>query len=127
MLKTNTILFSTLLASLILLQAMQDMKPQIQPLNSSVIDGPYVLYRNDSVFIKYIEDNGGVKSVKTDSMPGASRDNAKILVYTGEAGKTFSVTLKSKLSNEKAEYKKVWVLRYQIEQHGEVCLPRFGH
>jgi len=107
MLKTNTILFSTLLASFILLQAMQDMKPQIQPLNSSVIDGPYVLYRNDSVFIKYIEDNGGIKSVKTDSMPGASRDNAKILVYTGEAGKTFSVALKSKLSNEKAEYKNV--------------------
>lgn len=73
-------------------------------MNTTFIDGPYVLYRNDSVFVKYIENNNGIKSVRTDSMPVASGANANLLVNTGEPGKTFSVSLKSKLSNEKAEY-----------------------
>jgi hypothetical protein len=104
MFKTNSILFTTLFASCLLLQAKKEIHPAMPPVDSSVIDGPYVLYRNDSVFIKYIENNGGVKSVKTDSMPAASGGNAKLLVNTGEPGKTFSVSLKSKLTNEKAEY-----------------------
>ena len=37
-------------------------------------------------------------------MPVASRGNATLLVNTGDPGKTFSVSLKSKLTNEKAEY-----------------------
>jgi hypothetical protein len=73
-------------------------------MNAAIIDGPYVLYRNDSVFVKYIENSNGIKLVRTDSMPVASGSNAKLLVNTGEPGKTFSVSLKSKLSNEKAEY-----------------------
>ena len=74
------------------------------PLNAAVIDGPYVVYRNDSVFVNYIEDNGGIKSVKTDSMLASSKGNISLLVNTGEPGKTFPVILKSKLANEKTEY-----------------------
>jgi hypothetical protein len=36
-------------------------QPSTEP---TTIDGPYVLYSNDSVFVNYIEDNSGVKSVK---------------------------------------------------------------
>jgi hypothetical protein len=103
MFKTNCILFTSLLASCLLLQAKKEIHPGISPVVSSFIDGPYVLYRNDSVFINYIEDDGGVKSVRADSKPVASRGNATLLVNTGDPGKTFSVSLKSKLSNEKAE------------------------
>ncbi|MEP7373966.1 MAG: metallophosphoesterase [Chitinophagaceae bacterium] len=107
MYKTNTILAATLFASSFLWQAKKETHPSTPPVISAVIDGPYIFYGNDSVFIKYIEDNGGIKSVRTESMPGASRGDAKVLVYTGEAGKTFSVSLKSKLSNEKTEYNNV--------------------
>lgn len=104
MFKTSTILFTALLASSLLEQAGKKLHTDTRAMNKSAIDGPYVLYRNDSVLVKYIEDNGGVKSVRTDSMPVASRGDAKLLVNTGEPGKTFSISLKSKLSNEKAEY-----------------------
>ncbi len=70
----------------------------------AVIDGPYVTYRNDSIFVNYIEDNGGTKSVKTDIRLASSKDTLSLLVNTGEPGKTFPVILKSKLSNEKTEY-----------------------
>jgi hypothetical protein len=59
MIKTNAILFTTLFAFCIVQNTEEKnyMKPQsIEP---TTIDGPYVLYRNDSVFIKYIEDNSG--------------------------------------------------------------------
>jgi len=107
MYKANTILFTSLFASFLLLQAKSETHPAIPPVIAAVVDGPYVSYGNDSVFIKYIEDNGGIKSVRTESIPGAARGNANVLVYTGQAGKTFSVSLKAKLSNEKAEYNNV--------------------
>jgi hypothetical protein len=72
--------------------------------NPSVIDGPYVLFRNDSVFVNYIEDNGGVRSVRTDSMPSSLMNNIDLQVNTDIPGKTFSVKLKSKHTNEKSEY-----------------------
>jgi len=77
------------------------------PMNTNVIDGPYVLYRNDSVFVKYIESYIGIKSVRTESMPLAQKSNITLLVNTDEPGKPFSVKLKSKLTNEKAEYNRV--------------------
>lgn len=32
-------------------------------------DGPYVLYKNDKVYVNYIFDDKGVKTVQTDSVP----------------------------------------------------------
>jgi len=104
MFKINTIIFSALVTSCLVQHAEKRTHTGMSTLNSSVIDGPYVLYRNDSVFVKYIEEAGGVKSVRTDSMPGASKGNIKLLVNTGEPGKTFPVSLKSKLTTEKTEY-----------------------
>lgn len=70
-----------------------------------VVDGPYVLYRNDSVFVNYIEDSSGIKSVRTDSIVFSSKSNVNLQVNTDIPGKTFQVKLKSKLTNEKSEYK----------------------
>ena len=67
-------------------------------------DGPYVLYSNDQVFVKYVMDNGGVKSVKIDSMPLSQRSAISLVVGTDEPGKTFSFPLKKELENEKTEY-----------------------
>src|SRR4030095_11442 len=101
MLKINILLLPAFAACALLLFA-----EKYKPMDSSqsgvaVIDGPYVSYRNDSIFVNYIEDNGGTKSVKTDIMLASSRDSIHLLVNTGEPGKTFPVILKSKLSNEK--------------------------
>ena len=74
---------------------------------ATTIDGPYVLYRNDSVFVKYIQDNSGTRSVKTDSMPASMSSNINLQVNTDIPGKTFTVQLKQKLSEEKSEYKGV--------------------
>ena len=104
MFRGHTILFTALLASLVLHQADKPTYTDTNYMNTSVIDGPYVMYKNDSVFVNYIENSGGVKMVRTDSMPSSSGGNATLIVNTGEAGKTFSVSLKPKLSNEKAEY-----------------------
>ena len=75
--------------------------------NTPVIDGPYVLYRNDSVFVNYIEGDSVTASVKKDSMKLSGKDNITLRINTDMPGKTFDVKLKPKLTNEKAEYKKV--------------------
>ena len=107
MLKINILLLPAFATCALLLFA-----EKYKPMDSSqsgvaVIDGPYVSYRNDSIFVNYIEDNGGTKSVKTDILLSSSKDSIHLLVNTGEPGKTFPVILKSKLSNEKPEYNSV--------------------
>lgn len=104
MIKTNALLLTALFACCLDQNAGEESKMHKQLTEPMVIDGPYVLYRNDSVFVKYIEDNSGVKSARTDSMPVTMKNNINLFVNTGEAGKTFKVTLKSKLTNEKTEY-----------------------
>ncbi len=70
-------------------------------------DGPYVLYKNDKVFIKNVFEENGIKTVKIDSVNMAEKDALSLTVATDEPGKTFSVQLKSTLEAEKSEYKKV--------------------
>src|SRR5204863_6255428 len=75
--------------------------------DAPVIDGPYVLYRNDSVFVNYITGDTVNSTLKTDSMKLSGRDDITLQINTDLPGKTFTVKLKPKLTNEKAEYKKV--------------------
>ena len=103
MIKTHAILYTTLFA-FCMTQNTEEKNMKTQSIEPTTIDGPYVLYRNDSVFIKYIEDNSGARSVKTDSMPASMRNTINLQVNTDIPGKTFSVQLKQKLSNEKSEY-----------------------
>jgi hypothetical protein len=103
MIKTHAILFTTLFAFCVAQNTEEKIYMNPQSIEPTTIDGPYVLYRNDSVFIKYIEDNSGTRSVKTDSMPASMRNSINLQVNTDIQGKTFNVQLKQKLSNEKSE------------------------
>src|SRR5688572_15441491 len=103
MLKTNALLVTALFACCLDQNADNRSAKPKQSTEAMVIDGPYVLYRNDSVIVKYVEDNSGVKSARTDSMPVTMKDKIILSVNTDEAGKTFSVVLKSKLTDEKSE------------------------
>jgi len=104
MIKTHAILFTTLFTFCVVQNTEEKNYLKPKSIEPATIDGPYVLYRNDSVFIKYIEDNSGTRSVKTDSMPASMRSGINLQVNTDIPGKTFNVQLKQKLSNEKSEY-----------------------
>ena len=107
MIKTHAIVFTTLVAFCVA-QNTEDKNYMKQPSTEpTTIDGPYVLYSNDSVFVNYIENNSGVKSVKTDAKPTSMKSGITLQVNTDMPGKTFSVQLKQKLSEEKSEYKGV--------------------
>ncbi len=67
-------------------------------------DGPYVLYRNNHVIIKQVDDENGFKKVKADSVTLSRKESLELNIRTDEAGKTFAVRLKTRLENEKAEY-----------------------
>lgn len=105
MIKTNAILFATLFAFYIGQNAEEKNYVKKQVANPTIVDGPYVLYGNDSVFVNYIEDSSGAKTVKTDGSPTAMKNNITLQVNTDMPGKTFSVQLKQKLSDEKSDYK----------------------
>ncbi len=70
-------------------------------------DGPYVLYKNDKVYVKYIFDENGIKSVKQDSIAESQKENLTLTILTDEPGKTFEVKLKKHLQNEKTEFSDV--------------------
>jgi len=75
--------------------------------HASQVDGPYVLYRGDSVFVKYILDDHGTKIVKQDSMPAADKANISLTVLSDQPGKPFTVKLKSGLAVEETDFSKV--------------------
>jgi hypothetical protein len=101
------ILFSALFAFFIDKNVKEKVHTQAHPSDTAPIDGPYVLYRNDSVFVNYIQETAGVKSVKKDSMLSSAKNSIPLVVNTDIPGKTFKVQLKSKLTNEKPETKGV--------------------
>ncbi len=67
------------------------------------VDGPYVLYKNDLVFVKYIFQNDQVKTIKEDSAGLSQKKSLVLNVSTDIPGKTFTVKLKEQLQNEKPE------------------------
>ena len=107
MLKINAIIFITLFAFTMSKKGDEKMNIKQHLPGTAVFDGPYVLYRNDSVFVNYIEGDSLSALLKTDSMKLSGKDNITLRINTDLPGKTFTVKLKPKLDNEKAEYKKV--------------------
>lgn len=103
MLKINAILFAAMFAFGLNPGTKQTDQMQKAP-DATVVDGPYVLYSNDSVFVNYIEDNGNAKTVKTENYLSSSKNAITLLINTDMPGKTFPVQLKSKYTNEKSEY-----------------------
>lgn len=105
MLRLNAIILTTLFGYCLSPDHQKDTDHMSKlPTDASVIDGPYVLYRNDSVFVNYIEDSAGVKSVRTENAVASAKNMISLQVNTDIAGKTFTVQLKPKLSTEKSEY-----------------------
>src|SRR3954470_19324844 len=107
MLKTNAIIFITLFAFSMSRNGEEKMNINKQPPDTPIIDGPYVLYRNDSVFVNYIKGDSVTGSVEKDSLKLSGKDNITLHINSDQPGKTFDVKLKPKLADEKAEYKKV--------------------
>ena len=104
MFRLNSILFTALFFLCTWQNVRENVTTYKAPIDAPTVDGPYVLYRNDSAFVKYIQDNSGILSVKEDSMSVKTRGNITLQVNTDIPGKTFTVKLKSKLTNEKPEY-----------------------
>ncbi|HEV8504518.1 MAG TPA: metallophosphoesterase [Chitinophagaceae bacterium] len=107
MLKTNAIIFAALFALSMSRNGQETMKKNKHLPDTPVFDGPYVLYRSDSVFVNYIEGDSASASLRTDALKLTGKDNIALRINTDLPGKTFTVKLKPKLANEKAEYKKV--------------------
>lgn len=103
MLRINAILLAALFVYQLHLNVKEPNMQKASP-NPTVVDGPYVLYHNDSVFVNYIEDNGGVKQVKTETAVSSAKNSISLQVNTDIPGKTFTVQFKQKLTNERSEY-----------------------
>ena len=72
-----------------------------------ITDGPYVLYRNGHVVANYVVRQEDTLAVKVDSVPESNRSTLRLKIPTDNQNNVLSFTLKDKLQNEKAEYKKV--------------------
>ena len=70
-------------------------------------DGPYVLYKGNNIYVKYILDENGIKSVKNDSIALSQKGSLSLTILTDEPGKTFEVKLKPQLQIEKTEFSDV--------------------
>jgi hypothetical protein len=67
-------------------------------------DGPYVQYFGNQVWVSYIEDVGGQKRLKKETLPLRKKDNLSLKVGTDIPGKTFEVDLKKQLKPEQSEF-----------------------
>jgi len=72
--------------------------------NTPRLDGPYVLYKKDQVFVKHILDDHGTKKVQVDSMPVSQKSTISLQVATDDAAKMFPVQLKQELKEEPTEF-----------------------
>jgi len=91
---------------------------------STTIDGPYVLYKGDSVLINYIDSANGQVSLRTDILEQSQLNNLQLVVNTDEPGKTFSLKLHPKLSTEKNNYNRVSKMLVISDIEGEFAAMR---
>ncbi len=70
-------------------------------------DGPYVIYRNDKIHIKYVTTADAVKSVRQDSVWHTEKAGVVLQVNGDEPGQFFTFKLKTELTEEKSEYRGV--------------------
>lgn len=83
------------------------------PDSSLTIDGPYVLYRGDSVIVHYFDSVNDVSAVRTGQWHLSQKDSIRLVIQTDEPGRSFNVRLQPRLSPEKSTYaetKKMLVL-----------------
>lgn len=77
---------------------------------SLTVDGPYVLYRKDSIIVNYIDSSASGAVLRTEYYTPSKKDGIVLTIQTDEPGKTFQVALKKKLTTEKANFGKPKVM-----------------
>jgi len=82
-------------------------KPYVMNITDTITDGPYVLYKNNQVYIKSVIQDSSAKGIRVDSVEVGNKMSVTFNIETDEPGVYFTVNLKEKLLNEKPEYKKV--------------------
>jgi hypothetical protein len=70
------------------------------------IDGPYLLYRGDSLFVHYIDSANKKITLRSSQWSLAEKDKVQLEINSDEPGKTFTVKLKQKHVPEKSVYGK---------------------
>jgi hypothetical protein len=70
-------------------------------------DGPYVIYKKNTVVVKYIVGDDGITKVQSDILPVSKKKDLTLSVATDEPNKKFTVQLKDILEIEKNEYNNV--------------------
>lgn len=122
MLKTSLVIIAvTLLAWVNLPSAKFTTSADVPALT---IDGPYVLYRGDSILVQYIDSANGFLSLRSNQMQQSQRENLLLMVNTDEPGKTFSVKLHPKLLPEKSIYNKAQKMLVVSDVEGEFAAFR---
>lgn len=102
--KTFVLAFLPLVLASALLPAIRLQEPVP---HSTRFDGPYVLYRDNQVFVKYILDEHGVKKVQADSTELSKKESLQLQVATDDPARMFTVKLKKDLQNEKTDFSSV--------------------
>jgi hypothetical protein len=103
MLKNTSLVFATFFAICLVQNAGMDMVNNSNP-GTVNIDGPYVFFQNDSIVVNFIQDSAGEKSLATKSISLTAGNSVSLNVNTDIPGKTFGVTLRTKLNIEKSEF-----------------------
>jgi hypothetical protein len=99
--------FPLLAAGFMLVDDTLHKRKTVEPYHVNQLDGPYVSYNGNQVFVKYIMNDHGKKLVKQDSIPLSEKGSLSLNVLTDEEGKTFTVNIKKELQNEKTDFLKV--------------------
>lgn len=71
------------------------------------IDGPYVMYKNNKIYVNYIVEHNNEGKLKVDSFNNAQKESIRLNVATDNEDRTFEVLLKKDLKNEKTDFNKV--------------------
>jgi hypothetical protein len=104
MLKILTIIIAIVLLAWIKIPSAKQQPPTDgTPLT---IDGPYVLYKDDSILVQYIDSANGQLSLRSKHLEQSKKDQLQLEVQTDEAGKTFKVKLQPTLNIQKSSYSK---------------------
>jgi thiol-disulfide isomerase/thioredoxin len=67
-------------------------------------DGPYVMYKDDSILISYINNTNSNNSVTVQKKTIRERESITLEILTDQFPKKFTAQLKSTLTNEPAEF-----------------------
>jgi hypothetical protein len=103
--RSAIVLLPFLLAGLV--QDLQNNHHPVTPVIMNQVDGPYVFYKKDRVFVNYILDSNDNKWVQTDSASLETKSDIDLHINTGILNQSFSVRLKEQLQNEKSEFDSV--------------------